>query len=131
MKRPDLFAPALSKVGLKPGRVIYLAAGDERALLACFEEGLRHGGLGAVGAEVSRLSMPASRRLQLAVKGASTLGLALRRWRRQAEAAEVGHPARLFPGRGCDRRAPLDLPRRRQRRPVTRSQRWFLHGLFA
>ena len=36
----------------------------EKSLLICFEE--RHGGLGAVVAEVARLSMTASRRLQLA-----------------------------------------------------------------
>ena len=47
--RQDLFAPALSQAGLSPGRVIFVEAGDEAAVLACFEEGLRHGGLGAVG----------------------------------------------------------------------------------
>ena len=46
------------------------------AVLACFEEGLRHGGLGVVVAEVSRLSMTASRRLRLAAESAGTLGLA-------------------------------------------------------
>ena len=45
--RPDLFAPALSQAGLKSDSVIYLEAGDEKTVLACFEEGLRHGGLGA------------------------------------------------------------------------------------
>src|SRR3954469_4471396 len=55
--RQDLFAPALAQTGLLPGRVIYVEAGDDKALLACFEEGLRHGGLGAVVAEVARLSM--------------------------------------------------------------------------
>ena len=61
--RPDLFAPSIAQVGLGSDRVIYVEAGDEKALLACFEEGLRHGGLGAVVAEVARLSMTASRRL--------------------------------------------------------------------
>ena len=64
--RPDLFAPALAQAGLVPDRVIYVEAGDEKSVLICFEEGLRHGGLGAVVAEVARLSMTASRRLQLA-----------------------------------------------------------------
>ena len=90
--RADLFAPALSRVGLKPSRVIHVEAGDERAVLACFEEGLRHGGLGVVVAEVSRLSMTASRRLRLAAEGSGTLGLAVRRWRRPAEAADFGQP---------------------------------------
>jgi protein ImuA len=90
--RPDLFAPALSQAGLKSDRVIYLEGGDEKTLLACFEEGLRHGGLGAVVAEVARLSMTASRRLQLAAEGAGTVGIALRRWRRQTEVADFGQP---------------------------------------
>jgi hypothetical protein len=36
--RSDLFAPALAQAGLKPDRVIYLEAGDEKTILACFEE---------------------------------------------------------------------------------------------
>jgi protein ImuA len=92
MTRADLFAPALSQAGLKPARVIYVEAGDETAVLACFEEGLRHGGLGSVVAEISRLSMTASRRLQLAAESSGTLGLAVRRWRRQPEAADFGQP---------------------------------------
>jgi protein ImuA len=39
---------------LKSDRVIYLEAGDEKTVPACFEEGLRHSGLGAVVAEVDR-----------------------------------------------------------------------------
>ena len=42
--RQDLFAPALAQAGLGPARVIYVEAGDEKSVLACFEEGLRHGG---------------------------------------------------------------------------------------
>lgn len=90
--RPDLFAPALSQAGLKSDRVIYLEGGDDKTVLACFEEGLRHGGLGAVVAEVAGLPMTASRRLQLAAEGSGTLGIALRRWRRQTEASDFGQP---------------------------------------
>lgn len=90
--RLDLFAPALAQVGLLPGRVIYVEAGDDKALLACFEEGLRHGGLGAVVAEVARLSMTASRRLHLAAETSGAIGIAVRRWRRQTEAADFGQP---------------------------------------
>lgn len=43
--RADLFAPALSQAGLHPDRVIYAEVGDEKAVLACMEEGLRHSGL--------------------------------------------------------------------------------------
>ena len=90
--RKDLFAPALAQAGLLPDRVIYVEASDEKSVLACFEEGLRHGGLGAVVAEVARLSMTASRRLQLAAEGSGTIGIAIRRWRRQTEAADFGQP---------------------------------------
>lgn len=90
--RPDLFAPALEQAGLASDRVIYVEAGDETAVLGSFEEGLRHGGLGAVVGEIARLSMTASRRLQLAAEESGTIGLAIRRWRRQAEAADFGQP---------------------------------------
>ena len=70
--RPDLFAPALAQAGLAPDRVIYVEAGDDKTVLACIEEGLRHGGLGAVVGEVARLDMTASRRLQLSAVGESS-----------------------------------------------------------
>ena len=92
LTRPDLFAPALAQAGLMPDRVIYVEAGNEKSVLICFEEGLRHGGLGAVVAEVALLSMTASRRLQLAAENSSTIGIAIRRWRRPAEAADFGQP---------------------------------------
>ncbi|MEO3434468.1 ImuA family protein [Inquilinus sp. CAU 1745] len=92
MTRPDLFAPALAQAGLSSDRAIYVEAGDDKTVLACFEEGLRHGGLGAVVAEVARLSMTASRRLQLAAEQSGTIGIAVRRWRRQTEATDFGQP---------------------------------------
>jgi protein ImuA len=92
MTRPDLFAPAIAQAGLSQDRVVYVEAGDEKSILACFEEGLRHRGLGAVVAEVARLSMPASRRLQLAAETSGAIGIAIRRWRRQADAADFGQP---------------------------------------
>jgi protein ImuA len=90
--RQDLFAPALAQAGLTPDRVIYVEAGDEKSVLACFEEALRYRKLGAVVAEVALLSMTALRRLQLAAEDSGVIGLALRRWRRQAEAADFGLP---------------------------------------
>jgi protein ImuA len=72
--RKDLFAPSLAQAGLAADRVIYVEATDEKSVLACFEEGLRHGGLGAVVGEVARLSMTASRRLQLCAEGSGTIG---------------------------------------------------------
>jgi protein ImuA len=90
--RRDLFMPAIAQAGLHPDRLIHVEAGDEKALLACFEEGLRHRGLGAVVAETARLSMTASRRLQLAAEGSGRIGIAIRRWRRQTEAGDFGQP---------------------------------------
>jgi protein ImuA len=90
--RRDLFAPALVLAGLAPDRVIYVEAGDEKAVFTCFEEALRHRKLGAVVAEVASLSMTASRRLQIAAEDSGLIGLALRRWRRQAAAADFGQP---------------------------------------
>jgi protein ImuA len=90
--QPDLFAPALAQAGLAPDRVIYVEAGDDKTVLACMEEGLRHGGLGAVVAEVARLTMTASRRLQLCSEETGSIGIALRRWRRHTEASEFGQP---------------------------------------
>lgn len=90
--RQDLFAPGLEQAGLPPDRVIHVEAGDEKSVLACMEEGLRHGGLGAVVADIARLPMAVSRRLHLAAKEGGTIGLVLRRWRRQAEASDFGQP---------------------------------------
>ncbi len=85
--RQELFAPAIAQAGLLPDRV-YVEAGDEPSVLTCFEEGLRHGALGAVVAEVAGLSMTASRRLHLAAEGSGVIGIAIRRWRRQREATD-------------------------------------------
>lgn len=92
LRQADLFAPALAQVGLHPDRVIYVEAGREEDVLASFEEALRFGNLGAVVAEIVRLPLNASRRLQLAAESSGTLGLLLRRWRRPAEAAAFGNP---------------------------------------
>ncbi|TAZ43716.1 ImuA family protein [Rhizobium ruizarguesonis] len=92
LARPDLFAPALAQVGLHPDRVIYVEAIREEYVLEAFEEALRFGGLAAVVAELVRLPMVASRRLQLAAEGSGTIGLVIRRWRRQTEAGDFGHP---------------------------------------
>lgn len=88
----DLFAPGLAQAGLAPDRVIHVEAGDNRGVLAAMEEGLRHGGPGTVVGEVARLPMVASRRLHLAAKESGVLGIALRRWRRQADAHDFGQP---------------------------------------
>ena len=88
----DLFAPAVAQAGLHPDRVIYAEAGSDKGVLACMEEGLRHGGLAGVVGEIGRLAMTPSRRLQLAAETSGTIGIAIRRWRRPAEAADFGQP---------------------------------------
>ncbi|MBB2719614.1 UNVERIFIED_ORG: protein ImuA [Rhizobium etli] len=92
LTRFDLFFPALAQVGLHPDRVIFVECEKEETVLASFEEALRYGGLGAVVAELVRLPMTASRRLQLAAEKSGTLGLVIRRWRRQTEASDFGMP---------------------------------------
>ncbi|NSZ10114.1 MULTISPECIES: ImuA family protein [Agrobacterium] len=92
LHRPDLFAPALQQVGLDMRRVIFVESDKEDIVLENAEEALRYGGIGAVIAETVRLPMVASRRLQLAAEQTGTLGLIVRRWRRQTEATDYGQP---------------------------------------
>ena len=74
----DLFPPGLAGAGLHPDRVIFAAAG--RHVLPAMEEGLRHAGLASVVGEISgRLTLIASRRLQLAAEQFGVLAVALRR----------------------------------------------------
>ncbi len=79
-QQPDLFAPGLAGAGLHPDRVIFAEAG--KAVLPAMEEGLRHPGLAAVVAELTgRLSLVASRRLQLAAEQTGVLAILVRRSR--------------------------------------------------
>ena len=87
LERRDLFAPGLAAAGLHPDRVIYAEAGRKQALLV-MEEALRHRGLAGVAAELSgRITLTASRRLQLAAEASGGVGLLLRR--------PAGDPAEL------------------------------------
>ncbi|MFP1133003.1 ImuA family protein [Asticcacaulis sp. W401b] len=90
--QPDLFAPALAQSGLSEDRVVFFECSEEKLILGCFEEALRHGGLGAVVAEIGHLSLKASQRLNYAAETSGTMGIALRRWRRQTEARDFGTP---------------------------------------
>jgi protein ImuA len=74
----DLFAPALAGVGLDPTRVLHVESG--RAVLMAMEEGLRHPGLtGVVGEFSGRISLTASRRLQLAAESSGAVAFVIRR----------------------------------------------------
>lgn len=88
LPRLTLFPPALAEAGLSPGRVIYAEAGRDEDVLAVAEEALRHGGLAGVVCEADRLTLTASRRLQLAAEAGGTPALVLRRWRRGAAPSE-------------------------------------------
>jgi protein ImuA len=92
LRSRDLFAPALAGVGLHPDRVIFAECGDERTVLICMEESLRHAGLAGVVGEVARLSLIASRRLQLAAEACGVTGFVIRRRRTPQEAAAFGQP---------------------------------------
>jgi protein ImuA len=80
MERRDLFAPGLASVGLHPENVIYAKAARANDVLLLMEEGLRHSSLGGVVGEVGRMSLTASRRLQLAAEKSGVPAFALRRW---------------------------------------------------
>ncbi|RDJ04023.1 ImuA family protein [Rhizobium grahamii] len=92
LTRPDLFFPALAQAGLHPNRVIFVEGDKEEDVLSSMEEALGYGGLGAVVGELVRLPMVSSRRLQLAAEKTGTMGIVVRRWRRQTEANDFGQP---------------------------------------
>ncbi|MEA3039592.1 MAG: protein ImuA [Sphingomonadales bacterium] len=85
LARRDLFAPGLQQAGLSPERLLYAECGRDEEVLAVMEEGLRHGGLAAVVGEASRVTMAATRRLQLAAEEGGTMALLLKRRRRAGE----------------------------------------------
>ena len=78
LRQADLFAPGLAGAGLRTDRVVFAEAGKD--VLPAMEEGLRHPGLAAVVAEhTGRLSLVASRRLQLAAEQTGILAMLIRR----------------------------------------------------
>lgn len=83
--RNDLYAPGLGQAGLLAADVIHAQPRDEEALLAVVEDAVRDGTPCAVVAETSRISMVASRRLQLAAADADLPVLLLRRHRRREQ----------------------------------------------
>lgn len=79
--RADLYAPALEQAGLVSANVIYAQPRDDAALLAVVEDAVRDGTPSAIVAEVSKVSMVATRRLQLVAADADIPVLLLRRAR--------------------------------------------------
>ncbi|WP_299104660.1 damage-inducible protein [uncultured Bradyrhizobium sp.] len=79
--RADLYAPALEQAGLPSANVIYAQPRDDAALLAVVEDAVRDGTPAAIVAEASKISMVATRRLQLVAADADMPVLLLRRGR--------------------------------------------------
>jgi protein ImuA len=76
--RDELFGPGLAELGLAPERLIVVQARPAAARLWALEEALRSPGLAAALAEVDRLSLTQSRRLQLAAEAKGVTALLLR-----------------------------------------------------
>jgi protein ImuA len=76
--RDDLFGPGLAELGLPPERLLVVRARARAARLWALEEALRSPGLVAALAEVDRLSLIQSRRLQLAAETRGVCALLLR-----------------------------------------------------
>ena len=88
----DLFAPALSRVGLHPDRVIFCETWKDSEVLPAMEEGLRCKGLAGVVGELIALPLKASRRLQLAAANSGVTTLAIHRWRTQSDKSRASEP---------------------------------------
>lgn len=96
------YGPGLARYGIPADRLWLVRAADQRAVLWALEAALRTPGVACAVAELTRLSLNAGRRLQLAAEAGGGMGIALRlgppdlqpsaavtRWR-----AEAGpHPA--------------------------------------
>ncbi|RSV14916.1 protein ImuA [Sphingomonas sp. ABOLF] len=90
--RSDLYAPGLAQGGLPSAEVIHAQPRDDNALLAVVEDAVRDGTPSAVVAEAGRISMVASRRLQLVAADADLPVLLLRRHRRR-DRDPLGEPS--------------------------------------
>lgn len=99
----DLFAPGLIELGLRPERLIVVRAKKRAARLWALEEVLKSPGPAAGLAEVDKLGLTQSRRLQLAAEAQGATALLLR----PAEALETPSAAftRWRIGTGRDSRA--------------------------
>lgn len=76
--RDELFAPGLKELGVEPARLIVVRARDRDTRLWALEEALRSPGPAAALAEIDRLTLTQSRRLQLAAEARGVTALLLR-----------------------------------------------------
>nr|WP_201781270.1 protein ImuA [Sphingomonas sp. Leaf357] len=90
--RCDLYAPGLEQAGLRSADLIHAQPRDDDALLAVVEDAIRDGTPSAIVAEASRVSMVATRRLQLVAADAEIPVLLLRR-RRAREQDPLAEPS--------------------------------------
>lgn len=90
--RTDLYAPGLAQAGLGASSVIYAQPKDDAALLAVVEDAVRDGTPSAIVAEATRVSMVATRRLQLVAADADMPVLLLKR-RKAREQDPLGEPS--------------------------------------
>lgn len=90
--RNDLYAPGLEQAGLAAADMIYAQPRDDAALLAVVEDAVRDGTPSAIVAEAGRVSMVATRRLQLVAAEADMPVLLLRR-RRSREQDPLAEPS--------------------------------------
>lgn len=74
----ELYGPGLARFGLGPERLIVVRCADEGEVLWSFQEALRCRGVACAVAEIGRLDLLASRRLQLAAEAGGGIGLVLR-----------------------------------------------------
>jgi protein ImuA len=83
--RPDIYAPGLAQAGLTAATVIYAHTPDDATLLSVIEDAARDGTPSAIVADVSKVSMVATRRLQLVAAEADMPILLMRRRRKRDE----------------------------------------------
>ena len=76
--RDELFAPGLKELGVEPARLIVVRAHPHDVRLWALEEALRSPGPAAALAEIDRLTLSQSRRLQLAAEAKGVTALLLR-----------------------------------------------------
>lgn len=90
--RQDLYAPGVAQAGLGAAQVIHAQPRNDQALMAVIEDAVRDGTPCVVVAEASKVSMVATRRLQLAA-GEADLPVLLLRRRRARDRDPLGEPS--------------------------------------
>ena len=79
LRRTDLHAPGLQRLGVDPARLILVRTTTEAETLGVVEDSARTPGVAVVVAEADRLDLTASRRLQLACEARGVTVFMLRR----------------------------------------------------